>query len=324
MKIRKILYPTDFSPCARQAFASACSLARLYGAELHVLHALVLYAQEPYDPMFYLPASEDAYNAAAAAADVELGALASSKEATGLPVVIAQRRDFQPGPAILDYAASEAVDLIVIGTHGRRGPARLLLGSVAEEVVRRAGCPVLCIRQPDNGVAAPAGEVHGILAPVDFSPGSRQALLAAADVSRRHGALLTLLHVVEEPMWSDVYGVAGALQVAEQREQALAAAAVRLRDLANSLAPVPCQVEVRTGRPATEIVAYSARPEVDLVVMSSRGLTGIKRLLFGSTAEEVLRLAAAPVMVVKPVEEPQEPALAGKALESTPVGVGKE
>jgi nucleotide-binding universal stress UspA family protein len=299
--MRKILYPTDFSPCARQAFAHAASLARRFGAELHALHVVTLRGQDPYDPTFYLPAADEAYAEAARAVARELATLALDPLAAGLSVVASQRRDVLPGPAILDYAGEHQIDLVVMGTHGRRHVSRLLLGSVTEEVVRRSHCPVLTLRAADAGRRERLPMPRRLLVPFDFSSPARAALADAADIARHYGAHLAVLHVIEEPQWPSVYGCRGFAELAQQRERIVLEVERRLRAVTEGLAPgVPCDLDVQVGRPATEILACASRPEIDLVVMSSRGLTGVKRLLFGSTAEEVVRLADTPVLVVKP------------------------
>lgn len=310
MEIRRILFPTDFSPCARQAFAPATSLARRYGAELHLLHTLVLHGQEPHEPMFYMPAPEEAYEGAAAVARQELAALAETATAEGARLVQVVRRDFSAAAGILEYALEAEVDLIVLGTHGRRGPARLLLGSVAEEVMRTAACPVLAMRPPAGGTNRPVTLLRRILVPFDFTPAARAALRAAADVARRYGSRLSLLHVVEEPIWPEVYGVEAASELLAERELARERGELRLRDVARALpADVPYDVEVCVGSPATEILKMVDRPAIDLVVMGTRGQTGVRRLVMGSTAEEVVRLSVAPVMVVKDLatEAPESP-----------------
>jgi nucleotide-binding universal stress UspA family protein len=151
--------------------------------------------------------------------------------------------------------------------------------------------------------------VRRILVPFDFSPASREALAAAADVAGHYGSRLTLLHVVEEPAWPEIYGVEAAAELVERRQLALAEGSRRLRAAGAALPPgIPWDAEVHFGRPATEILGLVAQAGYDLIVMGSRGLSGVRRLLFGSTAEEVIRAAALPVMVVKPASEVVSPA----------------
>jgi nucleotide-binding universal stress UspA family protein len=125
--------------------------------------------------------------------------------------------------------------------------------------------------------------------------------------------------VIEERPAPDVPVPAGRAG-ANELERRIAMYRLRLRDLVDYLAGgVPAEVEVRVGRPATEILSVAARPDVDLVVMATLGLTGIRRLLFGSTAEEVLRLVAAPLLLVKaPAVATEERAAAAAAAEAAP------
>ena len=321
MRYRKVLYATDLSPCARQAFAPAASFARRYDAELHLLHVFVLPGQEPYDPLPMAPPSEEAYANDLARAAKRLLALADSSCADGTRLIVAQRCGPRAAAAILDYAAEAGVDLIVMGTHGRSGAGRLLLGSVAEEVTRRAPCPVLVMRQLADGRNRPVPLVRHIVVPVDFSLPAEEALLAAGDVAVRYGARVTLLHVIEEPSAAADPEAAAALADGrpELDERVTARAERRLRATAAQLPPgVPHDVVLRRGVPAAEIAAFAARTGADLVVMSSRGLAGIERLVFGSTAEQVVRTVDARVMVVHP--RPMTQPDAGRTLESSAAG----
>ena len=124
LEIREILFPTDFSEVARQAGQTAADLARHFGARLHVLH-VVGPASDP------APAPSALHDAVEA-----LGAGLRSVEATASGSAARE---------IVAYAASQSIDLIVIGTHGRKGVSRALLGSVAEAVIRRAACRVLSV-----------------------------------------------------------------------------------------------------------------------------------------------------------------------------------
>lgn len=300
MDVRNILFPTDFSPCARLAFDHAARLAHCLGARLHLLHVVPLHRELPFDPMFYVPDPAAAYERAEREAQAALERLAASEVAARDDVVIAVVQAEDAAPAIVGYAHDRGIDLVVMGTHGRRGAARLLLGSNAEEVLRHCTCPVLTVR--DAGGHSPGRlPPREILVPFDFSPPARGALLEAASLARRCGARLRLLHVLEEPA-GDAAGTAdGEPDLVAPRELRLHQLEQRLREALAWLAPrVAGDVQLRRGRPAEEILRAAQRPETDLVVMASRGISGLKRLLFGSTAEEVLRLAPAPVLVVKP------------------------
>jgi nucleotide-binding universal stress UspA family protein len=302
MDVRNILYATDFSPSAELAFAHATDFARRLGARLHMLHVVALHSDVPYDPMFYSPATDEAYARAEMTALRGLQELAASPAATGVDVLPVVLRSPFPGTAIVEYAQRNASDLVVMGTHGRRGPSRLLLGSRAEEVLRHAPCPVLTLRDAEDGrVAKRAVPPRCILVPFDFAPPSRKALSTAAALARHCGARLRLLHVMDELPLVDVAGGVAVVEASAEREQRLARLRLRLNDVVAYLASdVGTTIDLRVGRPAAEILRASEEPSVDLVVMATRAETGIKRVLFGSIAEEVMRLVSAPLLIVKP------------------------
>ena len=173
MNIRRILYPTDFSATARQALTHALFLAEEYDAELHLLHAVVLHEYDPNDPEHHFPEPKELLKRMFEVADSGIAGLIDDQSAEALQIVEATRKGFAAGQVILDYAAEVDADLIVMGTHGRRGAARLLLGSVAAEVVRRAKCPVMTLCHADEPRTIEA--IEKVLVPIDFSEHSLAA-----------------------------------------------------------------------------------------------------------------------------------------------------
>lgn len=139
---RKILVATDFSPASDAAFEEAVRLARESGAALYVFHAY-----ETLSSLAYGPAGvyAEGNRAARTHAEEKLADLTREMSRTGAEVKPLLRKGI-PDDAIVQAANREDVDLIVMGTHGRRGAARLFLGSVAARVVATATCPVLTVR----------------------------------------------------------------------------------------------------------------------------------------------------------------------------------
>ena len=135
--VRKILFPTDFSECAEYAFRLACALAWDYGAELLVVHIVEHEDQKAYH-------AADGYQQKL---ENQLRRLLPPE--CGVPVDYCVAHG-NPATEILRLAADNSCDLIVIGTHGRAGLNHLLRGSVAEQVVRKANCPVVTIKLPEN------------------------------------------------------------------------------------------------------------------------------------------------------------------------------
>ncbi len=153
LDIRTILAPTDFSRHAEGALRYACGLAERLGATLHLLHVLPDVVPVGPDPML-APALPPEYYAETEAHSRAALAHALDRAWGEVPAVEVAVRWGGPVEGIVDYATEKAMDLIVIATHGRTGLSHVLLGSVAERIVREAPCPVLTIR--DRGKTPPA------------------------------------------------------------------------------------------------------------------------------------------------------------------------
>lgn len=298
MRVEKVLCPTDFSPCATHALELAVLVARSLGAELHVLHGIVLHADDPHNPAHHLPNLEEIEALLERTAASALARDIAPHTDGVLRIVQVQRRAAFASEAILAYAGEIGADLIVMGTHGRRGLAHLLLGSVANEVVRRASCPVLTV--PARPQGSHLGAIERILMPLDFSASSDTALEAARDLAVAWTARLDLLHVIEEAVMPAFYasGVTSLLQLdPEIRTRCQAEMERRLARLGGG--PLTVATHVREGKAAREIVAFAEEEGSDLIVLATTPRRGLERLLLGSVAEKVVRLAPCPVLVVR-------------------------
>lgn len=295
LQIRKILYPTDFSECSKQALNQAIFLAEALGAELHMLHAVVLHADDIEDEEHQFPESHELLARMFEVAESRMAELAGQHDSALLRIRQERRRGYSAASVIADYAVENDIDLVVMATHGRRLATRLLLGSTAEEVLRRAPCPVLTL----SPRAEPHTAIRRILAPVDFSEHTPRGIELAAELAGRFGAELTLLHVIEWPIQPDFYGWSasqGALDDLTRR------ADTELRRLAAELTASPTAVRHRAlvGHAPAHIVRLVEEDGFDLVVLPTHGLRGFNRLLMGSTAREITRQAACPVLCIGP------------------------
>jgi nucleotide-binding universal stress UspA family protein len=295
LQIDSILYPTDFSKCASHALPHTLHLARQYSAEIHLLHALVLHEADPGNAAHRLPNMEELYQILEEHAREQMQA--AVEEHGGLKIQQAQLRGISAAATILEYAAENEIDLVVMGTHGRRGLRRLLLGSVAEEVVRLAPCPVLTVPERQDGRAVDA--VERIVVPVDFSEHAKLALAYANHLATQYAAVLHLVHIVDEVIYPDFYPPvmpSGGSITEELRDQSLE----RLRALLAEVdADLSAEVHVRAGRAAPAIAKFAESEDADLIVIASHGLTGISHILLGSVTEQLVRRAPCPVFTVK-------------------------
>ncbi len=283
---RKILCPTDFSPAARNAVRAAASLADHDDAELVLLHAWFV-PTSSYTGTFVL--SGDVATTVRDSAVRELATAALEAARAGARKVTTRLVRGVADVAITDALADEAFDLCVMGTRGRTGMSRLLVGSVAEKVLRTASRPVLTIR-PD----IPSGHYRHVLCPIDFSQAADAALEIARDTVAP-GGTLTLVHVLGQP--PGTYGMKLASLTTQFEDEAKQALAVRAERIGAAF-----DVRTRTlyGDPAPEILRLLEHdPSVDLIAVGSRGRSGLARLVLGSVAEELVRHARAPVLVVR-------------------------
>lgn len=268
LAIKRILFPTDYSTCAEHAFSHAVRLAERYGADVHVLHVKE-------DISRGVPAGPD-YRG-----PVPLQNTVVSHESTP--------------EAILAFAEDRDVDLIVLGTHGRRPLERLIMGSVAERVVRLASCPVLTVhaRAEDS-----LERTRRILVPIDFSEHANVALAYAAELSHVYGADIDLLHVVPDDALPYVYGVepvsTGAAALTERAHAALS-------ELAAQIDARGRQVTLHSfiGHPARDIVGFASEQHDGMIVIATHGLSNLERFFLGGVADRVVRKAPCPVFTVK-------------------------
>jgi nucleotide-binding universal stress UspA family protein len=288
MRLRKILCPVDFSQGATTALSIAVRLANDNNAELVVAHVFQLPTPlamgEPMLPSEVLTSVADDTKERlemVLASARDLGAKrVTSMHLTGIPWV-----------EIVDLLDRDRTfDLVVMGTHGRTGMSRMLLGSVTEKVVRHAPCSVMTMRAD-----ATAGSYSKILCPVDFSDASETAMDMAAAM---RGQAITLLHTIEisMPYGADPYPAVYLRDMKERAEEELEREAAQL----HRLAEVPIKCELREGRAQYEITKLlDDDAAFDLVVVGSHGRTGLKRALIGSVAEAVVRHARCPVLVAR-------------------------
>lgn len=293
---KQILCPVDFSDSSLRSLAHAAALAKWYEAQLTVLH--VVPAFEPVQIRGLL--GETAYVNPMSREQVleemrrslDLGAISPDAR------VIAEPGDT---PAtIVDQALSLGTDLIVMGTHGRRGFKRLLLGSVTETVLREAPCPVLTVPAQAERGGPPEVTFKRIVCPVDFSPSSLQAFGFALNLARQADGRVTLLRVIE---WlaEDEPRTRAHFNVPEYRRHMVADAQERLGELVADESRTWVDIEniVVFGRPYREILRAAAAKPADLIVMGAQGRGGVGLALFGSTTQEVVRGSTCPVLTVR-------------------------
>ncbi|CAN5893969.1 universal stress protein [soil metagenome] len=291
MAFRKILCPIDFSTGSQHALRLAVALCRSSPATLVISHAWsvpdLAFAAGP----FVMPANviDDlikADEAQLAIARTEAISLGATEVSTLL---------LEGSPADRIVAAlqeDQGFDLVVVGTHGESGLRRVLLGSVAEHVVRHAPCSVLVAHERLED--AP---FRTVLCPVDFSDSARDATRIAAELTEPGGSGIQLLHAVGVPAayrrnaaMTDAIG-----EIDRTATRVLESWAEKVRETARATVTA----QTRMGRAGPEIMAELSTAIYDLVITGTHSRTGIKRALFGSVAEKLVRHAWCSVLVAR-------------------------
>ena len=295
---RSILVPLDGSAFAEQALPLATDVACKAGAALNLVRVHMLYAlTEP--ACAWLPFYPSADAALKQQEQAYLGAVSQRLTCPKKPIASCLAVGME-ADAILEQAQASKVDLIVMTTHGRGPASRFFLGSVADEVVRRAPVPVVLLRphDPPEEPAAPPS-ITKVLVPLDGSALAEEVLGPAATLARLLGARCTLLRVVESRLHPPAAPHAGELppdpRVGEARSY--------LRGVGEKLngQSIRSDVQVVVSPHSAGAILEAAQTEPGtLIALATHGHGGFRRMLLGSVADKLIRAAAGPVLVYRP------------------------
>lgn len=289
-KIRKVLCPVDFSETSEAALRYAAALASCWNAEIVVLHAF-LFQPPPYFTEGQIEQLAVQWGDAQAAAEKGLQEFVRRTMGQYSPHVETVVVEGLATDVISTAASTFRADLIVMGTHGRRGLRRFILGSVAEHVLHSSEIPVLMVRpnaMPETGI-----RLKEILCPVNDTAVARESLGLAAHITNSCGANLTLLHVREPSADHAISDLCSWAAVERSHCQT--------REL------------TREGKAAEEVLKVAAQVDCDLLVVGAWHRPLFDQTVIGCTTAPVVRHAICPVLIV--------PAKAskGEANGSTPV-----
>jgi nucleotide-binding universal stress UspA family protein len=295
--ITRIVCPIDFSEPSRHAIEHAVALARWYEAPILALHVHTA-VRAPVPAFELVGVGDPAYEEP----ELTLVRAATDDFVTTVAPFGAEMRvavEFgSPAAEIVAEAGANPGTLIVMGTRGAGGFEHLLLGSVAEKVLRTAACPVMTV--PPRACLSSRLPFKRVLCPIDFSPASLRALSLAMSFAREGDAELTLLHVMS-PTVGEAAPNSRAFSSPEY-------AGFRGRDaLENLRALIPKEAtdwcfpdaQVAHGDPAAEILRFAAGHQMDVIVMGVDGRSAFDQVVFGSTTNAVIRAATCPVVTLR-------------------------
>ena len=289
ISVSSIVVGVDFSAPSRAALERARSLARRWGSTLHLVHS-ARFALPPMTHEFAIPGPE--WKTVRDAAQKELDAIAAGLEAEGLAVT----RDLSKDPAtdaILKAVDRYSADLIVMGSHGHTGLDHLMLGSVAERTLRLSPVPVWVVKENEREAGKP---VERLLFATDFSEPANAAAELAIDFALQLGASVDLCHVHAVPTarWVSVE----APPPNDWTEAIKGMASDQIQALLSRFeeAGVEARTHLVSDTPSLAIPALAEELDSDLIVMGTRGHSGLKHVLLGSVAERTVRIARCSVL----------------------------
>ncbi len=287
--LKNVLYLTDFSEPSEAALPFAISIAREYEAKVFTFHVVI--------PAVYTYTTPELTAAALEAQDeaAQLNMQRVEAQLSGLSHDSVIERGTGIWPGIERMIKDHAIDLIVLGTHGRTGAQKLLLGSAAEEIFRRSHVPVLTIGPAEHGGTHKAAKFRRVLFATDFTEESLAAAPYAISMAQENQARLVLLHVMKEPE---------TVPTDRAAEDAMSSALFQLHEIVPEAAELWCKPEavVQFGNPADQIVKIAKDRDADLIVLGVRdahGFMGAATHLERTTAHKVVVHAKCPVLTIR-------------------------
>jgi nucleotide-binding universal stress UspA family protein len=199
----------------------------------------------------------------------------------------------EPPAMIVDIANEKQADLIALGTFGRKGLKRLLMGSVTSQVILNASCDVLVVKKPCSTCI---GSYHSIVVPYDGSESSSKALVRACALSKIDGAEVSVLYVI--PRYEEMIDFFKTDAIKKSLFQEAEKIVARAQSIAVQ-AGVPIKATVREGHAGEKIVEIADTMKHDLIVVGTHGWSGVNKAVMGSTAERVIAYASCPILIAR-------------------------
>ena len=285
--LKNILLATDFSPASEVALPHALRIAGQYGSKLYLAHVISPEVTEVVSP----DSTETMVQEARRLAQQEMEHLLSAAGQAGVscqPLI----REGVIWDVLQDMIHENGIDLMVVGTHGRRGLRKLLLGSVTEEVFRLASCPVLTVGPRTSETRSKDVGLSHILYPLEFVPDSSDAAAYAVSLAEEYHAKLTLMRVFDHVVPSSELKAAVEEPVRRWMDDHI--------PTESDLRKRTC-FEPRFGPTTEAILKFAGNREVDLIVMSVRRLDPLMAAHFEKpdTGYAVVRSAPCPVLTVR-------------------------
>jgi nucleotide-binding universal stress UspA family protein len=286
-----VVCPVDFFPASEAALSYASSLARNYDAGLHILHVIPpvssVFGSEKHTAELVKKTDEES--------QIRLSAMAQSVKSSGVEASF-EVRFGEIDQEIVNGIDEQGADLIVAGTHGRRGFQHWLMGSVCERLLRRVSIPILTVA---NAKKTEVEKIKRILVATDLSDSSSEVAAWASSIAEKYGSNIMLLHVTDFVMGGvpHLYRDAVLQGINAEMKQLLPVPTENLN--------IDTETRVEFGIPFRVVLAVAEQEKIDLIVLGTHGKSALERTLLGSTAERIVRGASCPILAIPPRAQPR-------------------
>lgn len=293
--VRRMLIATDLTPVAHATLEIGLELARRTGASIEILKVLAPLESDAFSPIRYSPEAATAEETPESLARRQMDEIVEQHDTKGVRLNVSLRHG-RPIATILSHAEDIGADLLVLGTHERGRIEHFLVGSMAEELVRRAACSALVVHESDERRPE---SIERILVPVDLSNRTLPLLRYASELAGLYDAAMHVVYAVEPVPLLDV--ASGSMTVRDVMPDMRRLAVSRLKDALTRLdfgERVP-EIHVEEGHAASTILDIATEVRSDLIVIGKQGRSAVERFFIGSVSERVVRHAMCPVLVAR-------------------------
>lgn len=290
MTIKHILVPVDFSPFSDNAVEYALSLAEKFSSKITLYHAVVLF-HEDFEEEAHIKAYSDIVALKEKVLSKRLESHCASGKKRGVIIKSIMERGFSAPDMILDHIIANKYDLVVMGTHGRTGLKKWLIGSVAEKVVRHSTIPMITIHQDFK-----KHRIKNVLIPVDFSKYAKKAVVFGIQIAKKFQAEPHFLFVVTMETHPE-YFISTYESFLATNPEFKKDFKKRLKEFVGSPKEEATYAIVE-GKAHEGINNYAEKKRINLIIMANHGMGALEYMLMGSTTERVVRVARCPVLTI--------------------------
>lgn len=287
---KNILVPVDFSNFSDNAVKYALSLAEKFCSKIILYHAVVLF-HEDFEGEAHLKAYSDIVAHKEKILSKRLESKCDSGKKYGVIIKSIMERGFSAPDLILDHITANKYNLVVMGTHGRTGLKKWLIGSVAEKVVRHSPIPLITVHQDLK-----KHRIKNVLIPVDFSKYAKKAVVFGLQIAKKLQARPHFLFVVTMETHPE-YFISTFGSFLETNPEFKKDFKKRLKEFVGRPKEEATYAIVE-GKAHEEIKNYAEKKRIDLIIMANHGMSALEHLLMGSTTERVVRVARCPVLTI--------------------------